>query len=314
MSYSAKIKGYLLGAVAAASFGLNPTFTLPLYADGLNPESVLLLRYGLAVPMIALMIILRGRSFRVPKGSIAPLAGLGLCMAMSSLMLFIGYKYMAAGIASTILFVYPIIVALIMTLFYHEKLTVQTILCLLLATSGIVMLYNIGNGETLSLKGTLIIIASSIAYAVYLVAVNHKRIAGIATLTVTLYVLIGGSAIFGGILLCGPSELILPSSWLMWLDALALSFVPTVISLICTTKAIQLIGSTPTAILGALEPVTAVVMGILLFNEGMTGREAFGIVLILVAVSFVIAGGTAATERISRYLTRFRHMFPKLRK
>jgi len=311
---SKKTYGYLLGAIAAASYGLNPTFALPLYADGMNPDSVLLLRYGLSIPMVAAMILLRGRSFNLPRKSIISLAGLGILMAISSLTLFISYNYMAAGIASTILFVYPLLVAIIMTLFCHEKLTVQTILCILLATSGILLLYNTGNGETLSLVGTLIVIASALSYAIYLVAVNQKRLSGIATLTMTFWVLIFGSLLFWGRLWFGQSELTLPTRWYLWLDAAALAVFPTVISLVCTTRAIQIIGSTPTAILGALEPVTAVIMGILLFNEDISGRELFGIAMILIAVSFVVAGGATSGGAIARHLTRFRHMFPKLRK
>lgn len=119
MAVKGKALGYLLGAIAAASYGLNPTFALPLYADGMNPDSVLLLRYGLAIPMVAVMAFLRGRSLKAPDRSMLPLAGLGLLMALSSLTLFISYNYMAAGIASTILFVYPLMVAIIMAVFCH---------------------------------------------------------------------------------------------------------------------------------------------------------------------------------------------------
>lgn len=308
-----KSLGYLLGAIAAASYGLNPTFALPLYADGMNPDSVLLLRYGLSIPMVTAMILIRGRSFKVPKQSFLPLAGLGILMALSSLTLFISYNYLAAGIASTILFVYPILVAIIMTLFCHEKLTVQTVLCILLATSGILLLYNSGDGQTLSLVGTLIVIASALFYAIYLVAINQKRLSGIATLTTTFWVLIFGSILFSGRILWGTSNLTLPSKWYLWLDAAALAVFPTIISLVCTTRAIQIIGSTPTAILGALEPVTAVIMGILLFNEKISPRELFGIAMILIAVSFVVAGGASNRNAIAKHLTRFRQMFPKLK-
>ena len=309
-----KVKGYVLGAIAAASYGLNPTFALPLYADGMNPDSVLLLRYGFAIPIIAAMILFRGRSFKLEKGSVLPLAALGILMSLSSLTLFLSYNYMAAGIASTILFVYPIMVAVIMSLFFKEKMTVQTILCILLATSGIMLLYRGSDGQTLSLTGTLLAIGSALAYALYLVGVNHKKVAHVATLTVTFYVLCFGVLLFAGRLLFGEGELTLPTKWYLWLDAFALAAIPTTVSLLCTTAAIQMIGSTPTAILGALEPATAVIMGILLFGEGMTGREAFGIAMILVAVSFVIAGGPDGGKAISKHLTRFRHMFPRLRR
>jgi len=290
MTSGNKTIGYLLGAAAAVSYGLNPTFALPLYSDGMNPDSVLILRYGLAIPMIAVMLLLRRGSFKVPVKSLLPLAGLGIVMAMSSLTLFVSYNYMDAGIASTMLFVYPIMVAVIMTIFFHEKISARTILCILLASCGIVMLYHTGGGETLSLVGTLIVMASALSYAIYLVAINCRQIKGITSLTVTFYVLVFGSLLFGGRLITGVSEFIMPSKWYLWLDACALSLFPTIISLLCTTKAIQLIGSTPTAILGALEPVTAVMMGYIFFNEDLTVREIIGIVMILFAVSFVIAG------------------------
>ncbi len=310
---NSKIKGYLLGAAAAASYGLNPTFALPLYADGMNPDSVLLLRYGFAMVIVAFMIVMRGRSFKVPKGSIVALMALGVMMTMSSLTLFESYQYMAAGIASTILFVYPIMVAVIMAVFFKEKLKLTTVACILTAACGIMLLYNTGSGTTLSLVGTVLVIVSALSYALYLVGVNSRRIAGIATLTVTFYVLCTGTALFAGkIAVAG--ELTLPTKWYMWLDALALAAIPTTVSLFCTTAAIQLVGSTPTAILGALEPLTAVIMGILLFGESMTGREAAGIVLILLAVTFVIAGGAGAGSSLSRHLTRIRHMFPKLKR
>lgn len=315
-----KTKGYLLGAFAAASYGLNPTFALPLYSAGLNTLSVLLLRYGLALPMIALMIFLRGRSFRVAWNSLLGIVWLGILMSTSSLTLFVSYNYMPAGIASSILFVYPILVALIMTLFYKEKLTMQTLLCLLLALSGIVMLYNVGDGETLSLAGTVIVLISALSYAVYMVEINKPRMAGIATLTILFYLLIAGILIFSVIMIAGSAmgvarlRLTLPDTWYLWLDAVALALFPTVVSLVCTTRSIQIIGPTPTAILGALEPVTAVVMGVIFFDEGMTAREAFGITMIVVAVSFVIAGGAISGSAIIRHLTRFRQMFPKLRR
>lgn len=314
MTFKGKAPGYLLGAVAAASYGLNPTFALPLYADGMNPDSVLLLRYGMAIPMVAIMAVMRGRNFRIPKQGILPIAILGLMMALSSLTLFISYNYMAAGIASTLLFVYPLMVAIIMALFCHEKISLHTILCILMASVGIFLLYNTGNGGTLSLTGTLIVMASALFYAIYMVAINQKRLSSIATLTVTFWVLLSGSLLFAGRLVCGVNEFTLPTKWYLWLDAAALALFPTVISLVCTTRAIQIIGPTPTAILGALEPLTAVVMGIILFNEGMTRREAAGIILILTAVSFVVAYGASNGSAITKHLTRFRHMFPKLKR
>ena len=307
---SRKIKGYTLGAIAAASYGTNPLFTLPLYAEGISPDSVLFFRYLFALPILAIMLKSRGRSFAVSFADILPLAILGIVFAMSSLTLFQSYNYMDAGIASTILFVYPIMVALIMALFFHEKLTIQTVVCLLMAVGGIGLLYKNENGATLSLMGTLLVFASSLSYAIYIVSINQTRLRDMATLKVTFYVILFGWLMFvcrtlaaGGIQ-TPPAD----KPWL-WCCLVALALMPTAISLLCTTGAIQYIGSTPTAILGALEPVTAVFFGVTVFHESLTPRIILGFTLIISAVSIVVAGGN-----ITRHLTRFRKMFPKLKR
>ena len=301
-----KTKGYILGTIAAATYGMNPLFALPLYQGGMNPESVLFFRYMLAIPILAVMIKARGRSFKINRKETMTLIVMGLLVAISSLTLFQSYNYMEAGIASTILFVYPIMVALIMSLVFKEKLTMMTGLCLLLALGGISMLYKGGDGTTLSLTGTLLALASALTYAIYIVGINQTVLKSTATLTVTFYVLVFGVTLFIIRLLTG-TALTTPDKWYLWLNVLALSVFPTAISFLCTTSAIQYIGSTPTAILGALEPVTAIIFGITIFGERMTLRESIGIVMILIAVTLVIAGGS-----ISIHLLRFRKMFPRL--
>lgn len=301
-----KTKGYILGTIAAATYGMNPLFALPVYNGGMNPESVLFFRYLMAIPILALMIHARGRSFRVNRREALTLIGMGLLVAVSSLTLFQSYNFMEAGIASTILFVYPIMVALIMSLIFKEKLSLQTGICLLMALGGIAMLYKGGDGTTLSLTGTILALLSALTYAIYIVGINQSTLKNTATLTVTFYVLVFGVSLFIIRLLTGV-ELTIPSKWYLWANLLALAIFPTAISFLCTTSAIQYIGSTPTAILGALEPVTAIIFGITVFGERITPREAMGIALILIAVTFVIAGGS-----ITLYMTRFRKMFPKL--
>jgi len=293
-----KLRGYLFGAAAAISYGLNPAFALPLYADGMNPESVLLLRYGFAIPILALMMLIFKRGFTVSRGAVPHLAGLGILMAASSLTLFVSYNYMAAGIASTILFVYPIFVAVIMAIVFREKITPATILCLAVATGGILLLYNTSEGVTLSLFGTVAVIASALFYAVYLVWVGKGKAASMSSLTLTFYVICFGILLLAAALLVKGEPLTLPGRWYLWLDAFALALFPTAISLLCTKLAIQCIGSTPTAILGALEPVTAVIVGMLFFNEGMTLREAAGILMILTAVTIVVSGNGSSQQQV----------------
>lgn len=304
-----KVKGYLLGAVAAATYGMNPLFTLPLYKEGMTPDAVLFFRYLFAVPVLGLMLKARGRNFRINRRQAMVLAALGVLFALSSLTLFQSYRYMDAGIASTILFVYPIIVAVIMTVVYKEKSSLQTTVCILTAFVGISLLYSGGDGPTLSLTGTLLVLGSALSYAIYIVGINQKSLKDVATLKVTFYALLFGWLVFA-VSIVADGNLPLPPAdkWYMWGNLLALALLPTAVSLLCTTAAIQCIGSTPTAILGALEPATAVFIGITVFGEHLTPRDALGLLLIVGAVSIVVAGGS-----ITHHLVRFRKLFPRLR-
>lgn len=301
-----KAKGYILGALAAATYGMNPLFALPLYKAGMDPDSVLFFRYLFAIPILGMMIKARGRNFRLERKEILPLIIMGLLVALSSLALFQSYNYMEAGIASTLLFVYPIMVALIMALVFKEKLTVQTIFCIMLALAGIGLLYEGGNGTTLSLVGVALVMLSALSYAIYIVGVNRPILKEVATLKLTFYVLLFGLTLFLVRVDFGRS-LHIAETWYLWGNLIALAVFPTAISFLCTTKAIQYIGSTPTAILGALEPVTAVFFGVTVFGESLTFRLVCGILLIVLAVTLIIAGSNVTIQ-----LIRFRKLFPRL--
>lgn len=299
-----KIQGAVLGFIAAASYGLNPLFALPLMGAGMNTSSILWYRYILAIPIMALMVLARRKSFRVSGRQLLALGALGICFGVSSLALFESFRYMDSGIASTLLFIYPLLVALIMALFFHERLGWATLTGLLLATAGIFMLFKGEDGATLSVIGTVLVFVSSLTYAIYIVGINRPLVAGIPTVTATFYVLLFGMTVFlADLLLREP--LSLPSGALQWGCVVALAVLPTAVSLFCTTKAITLIGSTPTAILGAMEPVTAIIVSVTVFGGQLTGRDIIGLVLILAAVTLVIAGSS-----LHSYLNRVRKLFP----
>lgn len=307
MKFNGKFKGYLCGVVAAATYGTNPLFALPLYSDGMTADSVLFWRYLLAAPLMALMVRWRGRDFGLPRGSMALIVVMGVLVALSSLMLFESYNYMDAGIASTLLFVYPLMVAVIMAAVYKERLSTLTICCIALALFGIALLFK-GGDASLSLTGTMLVMLSSLSYSLYMIGVDRPRLRDIPTVTLIFYVLLVGAMMFGCKIIAGGGETFtLPTRWYMWGCVLAMAVLPTVVSFLCTTEAVQYIGPTPTAILGALEPVTAVVIGITVFGEVVTPRDWAGLVLIVLSVSLVVAGG-----RITAPLIRFRRLFPRL--
>ena len=286
---SERSRGYVLGAIAAASYGLNPLFALPLYGAGLGVDSVLFYRYVLAVVMLGALMLFRRQSFALRRRDVLPLAAMGVLFSVSSLLLFESYNLMDAGIASTILFVYPVMVAVIMAVGFRERVTAATVVSIALACGGISLLYKGGDGATLNLAGVVLVFLSALSYAVWIVAVNRSSLKDLPTEKLTFYCLVFGSLVYV-VRLRGCADLQPVPSSLMWVNAVALALFPTIVSLVAMAGAIRRIGSTPTAILGALEPVTALFFGVAVFGERFTLRIGTGVLLILVAVTLIIAG------------------------
>lgn len=196
---------------------------------------------------------------------------------------------MESGIASTILFFYPILVTLIMAIFFKEKITWATITSIMLAFVGIGLLYKGDKGMSLSMFGIFIVFLSALAYALYIVGVNKTRVNTMDGDKLTFYALLVGSGIFF-IKLGFGANLEMISGVASWFDIIMLALVPTVVSCVAMVWAVHNVGSTVTAILGALEPLTAVFVGIVVFHEPLTVNMAVGIFMIILAVIVIIVG------------------------
>lgn len=291
-----KTKGFILGAIAAASYGMNPLFTLPLYSAGMSVDTVLFYRYSLAVIVLGIMMKFQKQSFAIKRVDVLPLCIMGLLFAFSSLFLFMSYSYMDAGIASTILFVYPVLVAIIMAVVFKEKVSPITMFSIALAFVGISMLCKSPGGQTLSLVGITFVFLSSLSYAIYIVGVNRSSLKDMPIAKLTFYVLLFGLSVYVVRLQFCTELQVIPTP-MLWINAVSLAVFPTVISLVTMTKAIHYIGSTPTAILGALEPVTALFFGVLVFGEQLTPRIILGILMVITAVTLIIGGKSLLKKR-----------------
>lgn len=275
------LKGFLFAALSAVCYGTNPLGALNLYAQGYSPENVLFYRFFTAALLLFAVILAKGSHFRVTLKELAALIAFGFLFAVSSLTYYASFKYMDAGLASTLLFLYPLEVSVMMAIFFKERIKLWTIVSIAVSMSGVALLYRGGDGTALSTAGLALVFASSLSYAIYMVMANRINLQ-MGAVKMTFYAicfclvfLLLYSVIFGSGF---PPLFTQASSW-GW--GFMLGLVPTVLSLIFMVKAVKIIGSTPTAILGALEPVTAVAIGVLVFGEILTGRLIAGIVLIL---------------------------------
>ncbi|MGJ0313929.1 DMT family transporter [Aliarcobacter cryaerophilus] len=283
---SLQTKGVILAIISAICYGMNPLGALFLYEEGLNVNSVIFYRFIFASILLAIFMLIKKDSFYLKFKEIILLVLLGLLFGISAISLFNSFLYMDAGLASTVLFIYPIFVAIIMALFFKEKNSIITILSIVFAFLGVVLLYE-SDGANVSNFGIFLVIVSSLSYAIYIVIINQYL--KMSALKVTFY-----SMLFCTITILihsffDSSLNIMPLvNFNMWFYTIFLALVPTIISLLFLIKAIQLIGSTSASILGALEPLTAVLIGVYVFNEKITFWLVIGIVFILFGVILIV--------------------------
>ncbi len=304
-----KLKGTICGIVAAISYGTNPLGAMNLYKDDISANTTIFYRFGLAALILAAMMIVQRKSFAVTRRELLILAVLGVLMGSSS-SLYFSFYFMDVGIASTLLFVYPVMVAVIMATLFKEKVTVSTVVSIALSLAGITLLYHGGNGATLSTTGVLLVMVSSLTYAVYIVIVNKSSLR-LSSVKLTFYVLVFGVLTILGYTAAMGQHIQLLTTPAQWGYAAMLALVPTVISLVLMVIAVHDIGSTPTAIMGALEPLTAVAIGVMCFGEDFTARLATGIVLILAAVILIIAGKSLSPHNITMVVNSIGHRLAK---
>lgn len=282
-----KIKGYLLACLSAVSYGMIPLFAIPLKETDFSFDVVLFYRFLFGALMIGIYLAIKRVGFGIKFKELGALIFLGVMYALSSHFLFLGYDYMSASVASTILFVYPVFVALIMGLFFREKLSWVMWIAMVLALFGVYVLSTNNGDFTLTPKGLVIVLLSALTYAVYIVVVNKSSVSKISGAKVTFYSMIVCSAFFlVKALIAGELEPI-PSVG-TGCQLVLFSFTTTVLSLLAMVAAIKFIGSTSTAVLGSMEPVVAVSISIALFHEPLTRNLVMGIALIVVAVTFTV--------------------------
>ena len=287
---SPTLKGTIAGLVAAICYGLIPLFTIPIKngeaANHLSDCSIMFYRFALATLIIAVLMLITRRSFKITRGELVTLTYLAFLSDGSALFLIDGYNYLSSGVATTIHFMYPVVTTIMMMVFYNEARKVSTLLAVLLAVVGVGVLSCQSNGQT-SLHGVVIALISACCYAFYLIRVNRSRVRNMDGMKLTFYVMGIGALIFGAEAL-RQDEFQLITTGVQASHLLLLGIVCTVVTNLCLVMAVQRIGSTMTAVLGALEPLTAVALGCLLMGEDITLNVVLGICLIIPSVIIII--------------------------
>ena len=284
-----RLAGYVAGIVAGVSYGTNPLFGKALMESGVPVMVMLFFRYAFAAAFLAALMLFRRESFLARRRELGLLILLGFFFAGSSITLFCSYEFIPSGLATTLIYLYPVFVALMMV-FLKIYPGWQTWLAIIATFLGIILLSTPTGDTRIRIPGVLLAVGSALCYSFYLVIVNRsKRIRNVSEHTLTLYSLVTGAILFaairavqGGGMLAGIDT---PADWG---NLIGLAIIPTMVSMLTIAISSRYIGPTKTAVLGVFEPLTAILIGTLLFKEPLTAKMVAGIAICVAAVVFMI--------------------------
>ncbi len=282
------IKGIAYALISSSTFGLIPLFSIPVLASGaMGVPSLLFYRFAFATAAIAVAGLALKRNFKIKPAVLVKISVLGIFYASTSMGLTMSYQYISSGAATTIHFLYPILVTAIMIAFFGEKASRTLIAASVLSIIGVALLSQ-GEGEGVEPKGLLLVLMTVVTYATYIVGVNKSGVESTDPVILTFYVFVASTALFAAYAwgTGGTIEPIKDCTTMCHIVLLAL--LPTVISDFTLILAIKYVGSTVTAILGSMEPLTAVLVGVFYFSESFSIKTAAGLALVLFAVTMVV--------------------------
>ncbi|MGM9840678.1 MAG: EamA family transporter [Candidatus Limisoma sp.] len=284
------IIGYPAGIITGITYGLNPLFAIPLIAQGAAIETILFFRYAIAVLVLGFYLLIRREHIKLTLSQVGVLMALGVLYTMSSLLLFESYHYIASGLATTLVFLYPVIVALIMV-FLGVVPSWPVWLAIAATFGGVILMTQGGAGHSVDPVGVILSIGSALSYSLFIVIINRNRkIADISNTLLTFATLSVGAVIFLGKMMLSETEMMAGIEGAgSWLNLVGLAILPTIVSTATLALATRNIGATKASVLGVFEPITAMLVGTLMFGEPLTVQIVVGISIAIVAVTLMIS-------------------------
>ena len=287
-----RLNGIFYAVISSASFGFSPLFSLGLLAAGLTNFDVLAYRWGIAGLVLMIYAMAKKKSLRPTSfGETWKMILLSSLRAITSVTLLIGYANISSGIASTLNFMYPVIVALTMMFVFGEHKSLKDIGAIAVSIFGV---YLLASGDSLVVEGgntklgLTCSLISAFSFAAYYILMKKLRADKIEVVKFNTWVTMLISVYFIACALIFEGSVTMISGGKNWMYMLGLGLWSTMISNFTGVKAVRRIGPTMTSILGALQPVTAVILGVTFLHEHLYMKSMIGIILILCAVTVVV--------------------------
>lgn len=287
-----KHNGVFYASISSASFGFSPLFSLGLLSAGLSSFDVLSYRWFIAGLVLMIYAACKKKSLRLNSFDEAwKIILISALRSITAITLLIGFANISSGIASTINFMYPVIVSVCMMVFFGEKRSFVDIIAILVSIFGV---YLLASGDSIVVEGgntrlgLICSLISAFSFAAYYIVMKQVKADKIEVVKFTTWVMMLSAVYFIACAFIFDGKLTIVTDGRSWLNILGLGLWATMVSNITGVKAVRRIGPTQTSILGALQPVTALILGVLFLGEHLYLRSCVGILLILISVSIVV--------------------------
>lgn len=281
--------GYPAGIITGITYGLNPLFGVPLMKNGMPVESILFFRYAIAVLILGVVLLSDRQNFKVSWKQFGILLVLGVLYTASSTFLFKSYNYIPSGLATTLVFLFPVLVAVIMV-FLRVVPSWQVWVAIVATFIGVIIMTQSDSTREIDTVGVLLSLGSALSYAFFVVIINrNKAISNISNSLLTFYVLLVGAIFFlSRVVATGGNLTVGIETKVDCLNLVGLAVLPTIVSTAALAVATRNIGATKASVLGVFEPITAILVGTLVFGEALTNNIIVGILIAMFAVTFMI--------------------------
>ena len=272
--------------ISGVLFGTMPLMAKAAYSLGSNAYTVAFGRFSTGAVFTGAYLLARYKTvFSISRKQLGQIAFLAVFFSALPCILYASYNYIDSGLATTLHFTYPVVVTLISALLFKTKVGKVNMICVLMCTAGVLLMYNAqGKGDA---TGMVLALLSGLVYSIYIVALERSDLKGLPVLLVIFWLSVFCS-LFIMAFAIPTQNLVLNIGWKVWIPYSCLGFIATFIGASFFQLGVARCGAVRSSLLSTVEPITSVIIGLIVFDERLGLRNVVGIALILAAVCLLV--------------------------
>ncbi|MBO4394291.1 MAG: DMT family transporter [Spirochaetales bacterium] len=293
---SRQISGMIFVIISGMMFGTMPLMAKAAYSLGSNAFSVSFGRFVTGTVFSGIVVLIRyGSLFSISRRQVLYIAFLAVFFSALPCVLYASYRYIDSGLATMLHFTYPVVVTLISALVFRKRIGKATILCVVLCMAGVLLMYNFQGANDAT--GMILALVSGLIYSIYIVGLEHGGLEGLPVLLITFWLSLF-CAVFVFLFNIPTHVLVLDIGWKVWIPYAGLGLIATVIGVPCFQTGVARCGAIRSSLLSTVEPITSLIIGVIVFDENLGLRSLLGIALILVSVCILVLSRKAEQLKV----------------